>query len=352
LREAFVNALIHGDYSAPGGLVIERLPHEITIENAGTLLVGLEQYRRGGMSECRNPGLQKMFRMIGGGEHAGSGAEKIRAGWRHQHWRAPLLKTFDHPDRVRLELPTVSLIPDQTLVSLRERFGPQVAALSSSELQALATAQIEGAVSNSRLQELVVDHPVDITRMLTNLCERGLLVSDNRRRWTTYELSRRGLEASQFDADDASQPSGDAAQLSKNLGELAGDSLDKATDSLGMAGSSLHNGRDSLGMAGSSLHNGRDSLDKSAGGADALRQLAEPVRDSRRASTAVIRGAIVALCMARFLTLRQLAELLGRNEEHLRGRYLAPMVREGLLRQKYPQATNRPDQAYTTAGDE
>ena len=147
------------------------------------------------------------------------------------------------------------------------------------------------------------------------------------------------------------QLAGDAAQLSGKSGEFAEDSVGKPVDSIGKRSDSVGKGVDSLGKAGNSLHNGKDSLDKSASEADALRQLAAPVRDSRRASPAAIRGAIVALCTARFLTLRCLAELLGRNDEHLRGRYLAPMVREGLLRQKYPQATNRPDQAYTAAGE-
>ena len=357
LREALVNALIHGDYAAPGGLVIERLPHVITIENAGTLLVGLEQYRRGGVSECRNPGLQKMFRTIGGGEHAGSGAEKIRAGWRYQHWRAPLLKTFDHPDRVRLELPTVSLIPDGTLVSLRERFGPQVAALSSSELQALATAQIEGAVSNARLQELVVDHPVDITRMLTSLCERGLLVSDNRRRWTTYELSRRGAEAS-FVNNDAGE------QLSKNLGQLAGDAAqlsgksgELAADSVGNAGDSGHVAVDlghlavDLGHLASDSGHLADDLGHLADFA-VLQRLAAPVASQGKVDSAVMVATIRALCAGRFLTAAHLAALLGRRRDGLRKRFLTPMVRDGLLRQKYPTATNRPDQAYTTAGEQ
>lgn len=132
----------------------------------------------------------------------------------------------------------------------------------------------------------------------------------------------------------------------------AGDSVGKAGDLGHLAGDSLDKGTNSLDKGGSSLHNGKDSLDKSASEAAALRQLAAPVRDSRRASPAVIRGAIFALCTARFLTLRHLAELLGRNGEHLRSRYLAPMVREGHLRQKYPEATNRPDQAYTASGDQ
>lgn len=65
LREAFVNSLIHADYTAPGGVVLERYPDRFVFENPGTLLVSLEQFRRGGVSECRNKALQQMFLMVG-----------------------------------------------------------------------------------------------------------------------------------------------------------------------------------------------------------------------------------------------------------------------------------------------
>ena len=329
LREALINALIHGDYAAPGGLVVEQWPHEIAIENGGTLLIALEQYQRGGVSECRNPGLQKMFLMIGGGEHAGSGADKIRSGWRSQHWRAPLLETFQQPDRVRLTLRMVSLIPDDTLINLRERLGTQVGTLSSSELQALATADIEGAVSNARLQQLLTDHPADITRMLTSLCERGLLVSDNRRRWTTYELSRRGAKPSLSDAGDCTHLPGDSTHL-------PGDSTHLAGDSTHLPGDSLHTGEAS------------PELEESIVGESELRTLAQRVVQTRKAPANVVRATILRLCTNRLLTRDQLGELLHRNSLGLRDRYLSPMVREGLLQLKYPEATNRPDQAYMT----
>jgi len=347
LREALINALIHGDYAAPGGLVVEQRPHEIAIENGGTLLIALEQYQRGGVSECRNVGLQQMFLMIGGGEHAGSGADKIRSGWSSQHWRAPLLETFQQPDRVRLTLRMVSLIPDGTVHHLRERFGAQVDGLSPAELQALATADIEGAVSNARLQQLLADHPADITRMLTSLCERGFLVSDNRRRWTTYELSRRGAKPSLFDHDAGEQLSknlgqlpGDATQLSGESGEFAEDSVGKPVDSIGKRSDSVGKPEDSVGKADATTED------------DLLRQLAEPVVRHKRARADLVRAAIVDLCTGRYLTAKQLSDLLQRNQLHLRHAYLAPMVSEGLLQQKYPQATNRPDQAYTTAGEQ
>jgi len=43
-----------------------------------------------------------------------------------------------------------------------------------------------------------------------------------------------------------------------------------------------------------------------------------------------------------------LAELMNRNANGLRNRFLTPLVEEGLLIRKYPAEPNRPDQAYTT----
>lgn len=307
LREAFVNALIHADYAGAGGVVVERYPDRFVVENPGTLLVSVEQYLAGGVSECRNKSLQQMFLMIGGGERAGSGADKIRAGWRAQHWRAPRLEVRTEPDRVRLTLPMISLIPAETLERLRREFGSQVDALAPAELQALATADVEGSVSNARLQELLTDHPVDITRMLTRLCERGSLVSDNRRRWTTYRLGGGPQAPSLFDTGDSGHLPDDSGHLPESSGHLPDNVLVQ------------------------------------------LRDMAKPVADSGKASGEQVMSVIAGLCRGRFLTAEQLANLLNRSTEGLRKRYLTPMTREGKLQLRYPQAPTRPDQAYTTA---
>ena len=59
----------------------------------------------------------------------------------------------------------VSLIPETTLASLERQFGPRFRSLNELEVVALATADIEGEVSNARLQELQTEHPVEITRL-------------------------------------------------------------------------------------------------------------------------------------------------------------------------------------------
>ena len=306
LREAFVNALIHADYAGAGGVVIERHPDRYELSNPGTLLVSIEQYQRGGISECRNPALQRMFLLIGGGERAGSGADKIRAGWRLQHWRAPRLEVFDQPDRVVLTLPMVSLIPEDALRSLRQRFGNAVDSLSPAEIQALATAWLEGAVSNARLQQLLVDHPVDITRMLSGLCDAGHLVSDRRRRWTTYRLPGEGT----------SEPSVFAA------------------------GDSSHSRPDSSHLAPDSSHS--EEVEPT------LQEIAEPVARSGRVTTELMDLTLCKLCSGRFLTAEELGRLLNRSAANLRSRHLSRLVVSGRLRPRFPEATNRPDQAYTT----
>jgi len=89
LREAFVNALVHTDYSLSGNIIIELDTEKFVFSNPGTLLVSLQQYYAGGISECRNPSLQQMFMLIGRAEKAGSGVDKIMAGWQDSLWRRP-----------------------------------------------------------------------------------------------------------------------------------------------------------------------------------------------------------------------------------------------------------------------
>ena len=330
LREAFVNALIHADYAGAGGVVVERYPDRFVVENPGTLLISPEQYLRGGVSECRNKALQQMFLMIGGGERAGSGADKIRSGWRAQHWRAPQIVMHNEPDRVGLTLPMVSLIPAETLARLRERFGRHVDALSPAEVQALATADLEGPGSNARLQELLPDHPADITDLLRRLCERELLLSDNRRRWTTYRLGGGQPGPPLFERTDSEGPSHDSSHLPEASSLLAGDSSHLAPDS-----SHLPAEPPSV----------RPDLQE-------LRAIAAPVARQGRASTEVIRRVIRRLCAGRFLTAEELASLLDRTAANLRSRHLTPMLAAGHLRLRYPNSPNRPDQSYTATDEE
>lgn len=59
----------------------------------------------GGRSVCRNPILQSLFMRIGRSEKAGSGVDKILAGWEYLGMPVSQVKEDTHPDYVVLRLP-------------------------------------------------------------------------------------------------------------------------------------------------------------------------------------------------------------------------------------------------------
>ena len=105
VREALINCIVHQDLNATGNIVVRRTETELTFSNPGMMLVSKQQYFKGGRSICRNPTLQKMFMLLGKAEKAGSGVDKILAGWKDLDWDEPRLTEEVQPDYVVLTLP-------------------------------------------------------------------------------------------------------------------------------------------------------------------------------------------------------------------------------------------------------
>lgn len=303
IREALVNALIHSDYRGQGGVVIEKYRDRFELSNPGMLLVSLEQIFAGGVSECRNKALQIMFLIIGGGEKAGSGIDKIRQGWKSQHWRVPLIQCQVQPDRVKLILPMVSLLPEETLAKLRARFGAMFEHLSEIEAQAVVTAQLEGAVSNQRLREMCDEHSADVTRILQGLVAKGFLKPAGQGRWTTYRMIE----------DSSHSPANSSHKPANSYHKPADSSHTPATEEIGK-----------------------------------LREIAALASSGKRIPASDTREIILSLCDGRYLTAADISGLMHRSANNLRSRFLTPMVEEGILERRYPSDPNRPDQAYTT----
>ncbi len=309
IREAFVNALIHADFRGQGGIIIERYRDRLEFSNPGTLLLSIEQLLKGGVSECRNKVLQTMFAMLGYGEKAGSGIDKIRQGWASQQWRAPLHEEQLKPDRVRLILPMVSLLPEESLARLRTVLGADMGRLNVREVQALVTAEVEGSVTNLRLRQFSTDHTTDITRMLQELVAKGLLAKDGYGRWASYRLSER---------------------LARSGHIAAGTPHITTPDS---------------------THNFEGTPHITLENDPALVAKAQIARQKRRLSPDQMRMVIQSLCEGQFLTPRQIASLVGRNPRGIQDRYLRPMARARELMLRYPDEPNHPNQAYKTTPD-
>ena len=335
LKEALVNALIHAEHSGQGGIVIDRFKDRFEFSNPGTLLLSQEQLMAGGVSECRNKSLQKMFQLLGVGDKAGSGLDKIRRSWHAHLWQPPSLRERFRPDRVILLLPLISVMPEDVIATLEERFGPAFQALSPDEAQTLVIAAMERQVTNQRLQEMLTLHRVDITQMLRGLVEKGMLEPHGRSRGAYYTLP-------------LAAPTGLKAEY---LPSPAGGEQQAAQSEV----SSLHSDTSSLHSDTSSLHSAEvehpfwDELSQQFGPETTAELVAQTAHvRGYRPPAQEMRRVLQTLCRDRYLSLAQLAYLVGRNPEGLRTRYLTPMVRQGLLQLRYPNVPNHSRQGYRT----
>jgi len=114
-------------------------------------------------------------------------------------------------------------------------------------------------------------------------------------------------------------------------------------DSIRLGGDSIRLGGDSIRLDGDSIR-----LDEEN---DALRLLADPIANKGKISPAEMKSALLRICADHYLSVEQLAHLLNRNPVRLRSVFLGPMVREGLLRLRFPEAPNHPEQAYKAVKD-
>ena len=189
LREAFINSLVHCDYTIDANITIEQHKDYLQFSNPGSLLISIAQYYQGGESVCRNKSLQQMFMYLGSAEKAGSGVDKILQGWKEANYRSPQLKETMKPDKVVLTLPLISLLSDDILYFLKENYGSSFENLSHDELMTLATCYSEGEVTNYRLQFSIDRHSADITKLLKELCNRNLLIPYGVGRGTRYRIN-------------------------------------------------------------------------------------------------------------------------------------------------------------------
>jgi predicted HTH transcriptional regulator len=327
LREALVNTLIHADYEGRVSIQILKYPDRFRFRNPGSLRISPAQVKEGGVSDCRNRNLQKMFQLIGAGEQAGSGFPKILRAWKEQHWRKPILRESYGPDQTILQLPLVSLIPNSVLDELVDRFGEAFKFLGESKRLAVATAQIEGRVTNQRLHELTGDHPRDITNLLGELVEDDFLESRGTGKGTYYVLP---------------------GQEEPSEGEFSLFETWNPTDS----SRSDQPARTEEKQATENSERRPSRKEEHEETWEQLLKIAEPVRETGKAPREQVKSKILELCRGRYLKVRQLVDLLGRSKDTLRNHYLNKLVKEDKLKLHYPDKLTHEDQAYKTDLDD
>lgn len=231
-----------------------------------------------------------MFQLIGLGEKAGSGFQKILRAWREQHWMIPLVSEDIALEMTRIWLPLASMIPADVERELRVVVGDSFSQLEELDRVILMLAHRFGEIGNADIQPYRAEHPRDVGDRLKFLVDHQWLERTGHGRGTCY-----GFPAAQPD-------------LSAEV------------------------------ITGSGHYDA------------ALFNLAAPVREKGRAPKGLVEQTIENLCADYWLSLRALAELLGRDADALRKHYVTRMVRKGKLEARFPGYPNHPDQAYKTLG--
>jgi ATP-dependent DNA helicase RecG len=308
LREALVNTLIHADHQSTRPIGVVKLSDGFLFSNPGRLRIPLQRLYEGGVSDARNPNLQKMFQMLGLGEKAGSGFQKILRAWREQQWLIPLVSEKLDLEVTSVALPMASFIPEDVERELKEIVGDNYCNLTELDRTVLMLAHRFGEINNIGIQRYRHEHPREIGECLKRLVNKGWLEQFGRARGTYYTLPSQGQSdlLSLFPSSEHYEPSSEHYEPSSEHYEP------------------------------SSEHYKR------------LQEIAAPIREKGRVNKSLVEKVILQLCSEHYLSLRTLADLLDREPDSIRNHYVNPLLSQGLLELKYPAQPNHPHQAYRT----
>jgi len=345
LREALVNSLVHADYGERASILIVKAPDYFGFRNPGHMRISIEDALEGGKSDCRNRFLQLMFSLIGLGEQAGSGIPRILKRWGELAYRQPELWESDGPNATLMRMRMTSLLPPETVELLRTELGEDFDRLTKNEQLAMVTSQIEGFVTNQRLQQVTRLHSTEITGLLKGLVQTGLLNPSGVGRATTYSLT--GQENI-----DLAEPYSKARITVKTPQSVttSGESVTTSEENVTTSGESVTTSDKSVTTSeGTAPELKAASILNQENWADLWANTVDYRDISGNMPVAKRKEIIIKLCQDTFLTKEELAQLFGMDARGLRNRFLTPMYNDGILEYRFPNEPNHQHQSYRTS---
>ncbi len=301
IREAVVNALMHKDYRVTSPTQIIKYANRTEFRNVGYSLKPEEQLGLPG-SMLRNPILAQVFRDIHYAEGKGTGIGTMRDEMKKANLSVPLIES----DRSS-NLFVLTLLPhhlfDKEDIQWLQSFKQHN--LTDEEARTLIVIREKGSISNAEYRTINGVDTLTASSHLRRLRDLGLLEQKGRGNMTFYvptvQLYTPGIRVA-----------------TPGINELA-PGITPATSGI--------------------------PADFPALPEDLLQELKEI---GKRASIQKIRTTILRLCSIKPLKLPELVEILQRDADHLRKRYISKMVDDGELEYLFPESSNHPQQAYRT----
>lgn len=316
IREAVVNALMHRSYRSHAPVQIIRYSNRLEVRNPGFSLKSPEHLGEPG-SLPRNPKLAAALYDTRFAETKGSGVRVMREICEQAGLAPPLFESDRGREQFVVRLFFHHFLGPDDLAWLGRFKDLQ---LSEAEARALVVTREVGAIDNATWRDINKVDTLAASQGLKKLRDAGLLQQNGRGSATWYQPTGRML------GDDGGLSS-DPQGLSRDLEALSRDpdSLDKAEVE-------------------------RRSKARQALLAELPGELAARVGGlGRRSPPDMVRQVVLDLLRLHAWRLEELGQLLQRNPEYVRQRYVQPLLEAHRVSMTRPEVPNDPEQAYRAA---
>ena len=320
IREAVVNALMHRSYRSHAPVQIIRYSNRLEIRNPGFSLKSPDHLGEPG-SLPRNPKLAAALYDTRFAETKGSGVRVMREMCEKAGLAPPLFESDRGQDQFVVRLFFHHFLGPDDLAWLA-RF--KDLHLSEAEARALVVAREVGAIDNATWRDTNKVDTLTASQSLKKLRDAGLLQQKGRGSATWYQPTGKMLGDDDGLSSNPDGLSSNPLSLSRELGSLSRDhnSLDKAEAER----------KTKL----------RQTLLAALPGELAARVGAL----GRRSPPDAVRDVVLDLLQQRPWRLEELGQLLQRNPEYVRQKYVQPLLEAARIRMTRPEVPNDPEQAY------
>ena len=297
LREAIVNAFIHRTYRVNQPIQIIRYGNRIEIKNPGFSLKPEEQLGEPG-SRNRNPFIAAIFHETNLAETKGTGIRTMRKLMEQANMVPPTFESDHSANLFTTRLLLHHFLSEEDFIWLKKF---QDYGLNDPQKRALIFVRETGAVDNEAYRQINGCDILKASGELRQMRDLGILSQKGKGRATYY------IPDNAFTSVEKAKP----------------DHLTGKPDHL----------------TGKPDHLNTDGLPK---------YLIEIIGNlGKKASNEAMNNAILQLCSWKELNIKQLANLMNRNEKYLLG-LIAPLRESGKLAYSFPDMPNHPEQAYKT----
>ncbi|MCH9627434.1 MAG: hypothetical protein S4CHLAM2_10740 [Chlamydiales bacterium] len=300
---------------------IRRYSNRIEFENAGYSLKPEDQLGLPG-SIARNTKIATILHDVNLAETKGTGIRAMRDSMREANLTVPLIESKRASNQFILTLLTHHLM-DQEDVKWLARF--KECNLSDEEARALVVIREMGAFSNADYRAINTVDTLSASNSLRRLRDLGLIEQKGSGSKTYYTPSKSML-GMRDRTPDIREGTPDIREGTPDIREGTPDIREGTPD--------IREGTPDISRL----------LEE---GIEIPEELLEELRTfGKRASKEKTHAIIKQICALAYIKPTDLGALLSRNPEHLRNRFLTPMVESGELELKYPNNVGHPQQAY------